>query len=204
METGRCPSCRKLFAWIGVLCVHAVLMALFVRPGIPRDAARHRDSEPPLVVFLLERPAPQQVQPPSAPSAARAHTSTRSHRTRPPPDTSTSQSLEPPSPSHSVDWYREAELEGFRRALATPSGAHAGEPGTVSRACKTRPQAHWEPEPKRVGLAGGIVPYVRIGPCAIGLAIFGCAFGHPQANGHLLDAARDPDSDALDGPDCAP
>jgi hypothetical protein len=100
--------------------------------------------------------------------------------------------------------YHEAELAGARQALATPLSSGLRGPGAGSRVCKTRPEAHWEPQPKRVGLAGGLIPYVRIGPCAVGLAIFGCAFGRSPANGHLLDAARDHDSDALDGPDCAP
>jgi len=159
---------------------------------VPRRPSRIRS--PPIVVILLERPPPQPVSAPLAPAAARVDTPIRSNRPRPPTQSLTPLPLEPSSPSPSVDWYHEAELEGLRHARATPQGTRAA----ASRVCKPRPQAHWEPEPKRVGLAGGFVPYVRIGPCAVGLAIFGCAFGHERANGHVLDAARDHDSD------CAP
>lgn len=196
MSTVRCQPCRQLLVWISVLGIHAGLIGLFLRLGSHRAAVLYPDSEPPIGVILLERPAPQPVPAPLTPSTARVHTPTRSHRTLTPSESSLPTA--PPFPSPSVDWYHEAELAGARQALATPSSS-----GPV-RICKTRPEAHWEPQPERVGLAGGLIPYVRIGPCAVGLAIFGCAFGHAPANGHLLDAARDHDSDALDGPDCAP
>jgi len=169
---------------------------------VPRRPSRIRS--PPIVVILLERPPPQPVSAPLAPAAARVDTPIRSNRPRPPTQSLTPLPLEPSSPSPSVDWYHEAELEGLRHARATPHGTRAAASATASLACKTRPQAHWEPEPKRVGLADGFVPYVRIGPCAVGLAVFGCAFGRSPANGHVLDDARDHDSDALDGPNCAP
>jgi hypothetical protein len=194
-----------VLTWIGVLGVHAALIVLFLRLGSHRATAPYPDSEPPIGVILLERPPPKPVLAPLAPSTtARVHSPTRSHQTHQPADTPLSLPTAPPSPSHPVDWYHEAELAGARQALATPLSSGLRGPGAGSRVCKTRPEAHWEPQPKRVGLAGGLIPYVRIGPCAVGLAIFGCAFGRSPANGHLLDAARDHDSDALDGPDCAP
>jgi hypothetical protein len=58
----------------------------------------------------------------------------------------------------------------------------------------------WEPEDPRFGLAGPL-PYVRLGPCVLGLGFWGCGFGKPQANGHVFDGMLDPDRPRSSVPD---
>jgi hypothetical protein len=51
----------------------------------------------------------------------------------------------------------------------------------------------WEPEEKRFGFAGPL-PYVRLGPCVLGLGFWGCGLGKaPPGNSHLFDSMRNPD-----------
>ena len=78
--------------------------------------------------------------------------------------------------------------EAERRAQALPQG------------CKKRsdPKA-WEPEPKRAGFVG-IFPYVRLGPCVIGLGFFGCV-GKGSPNGTLLEDIHNPDRPRSSVPD---
>lgn len=209
MATGTCPSCRKIIAWTGVLGIHAALVVLFLRTGSHRAAAPNPDLESPLVLILLERPAPEHVPAPPVPFTGRVPSPSRPRKAPRPAEVPVSPPTEPSLPRPpSVDWYREAEQEGARHALATAPGSQGRrQPGTVDIAapvCETRPQAHWEPQPQRFGLIGGLIPYVRLGPCAIGVGLFGCAFGQPEASGRVLDAAREHGSDALDGPSCAP
>jgi hypothetical protein len=201
MARHECGSCRECLTWVGVLGVHALLIALFVRDQHTRVTIT--DSETSTVLLFPQPPAPQlePVSPKVATTQARSPRRPQPHRISAPAKTSTSRPTEAATATPPIDWHHEAELAAARHAPAAP-GDH---PGSASRACKMRPEARWEPEPKRAGFAGGL-PYVRLGKrCVVGLGFFACALS-PQAppNGHVLDGVRNPNYDLLDGPDCAP
>lgn len=111
-----------------------------------------------------------------------------------------------PSPS-AIDWGLEADavakslapgmikelrrecVEAERRAQALPEG------------CNKRSNAkEWEPEPKRAGMIG-LLPYVRLGKCVIGLGFWGCSIGKQSPDGTLLDDMRNPDRPVSSVPD---
>src|SRR5579872_585475 len=98
MATSTCPSCRRIIVWTGVLGVHAVLVVLFLRMGSHRAAAPNPDLESPLVLLLLERPAPEHVPALPAPSAARVHSPTRLRKAPHPTDAPVSLPIEPSPP----------------------------------------------------------------------------------------------------------
>ncbi len=54
----------------------------------------------------------------------------------------------------------------------------------------------WEPEQGRFGLAGPL-PYVRLGPCVLGLGFWGCAVGKHPANSHMFDGLHDSDQPSV-------
>lgn len=201
-------SCRRGLTGVGVLGLHALLIALFLGAGKQRARTTRLTSEPSNVLLLIElrarQPEPAQVKPTGA--SLRSPKPPKSQRINPPSDTSISVPTATRTPYPRIDWHHEAELAGSRQALLGPSKLAGGSDRSVSTSvtCKVRPQQHWEPEPKRAGFAGGL-PYVRLGRCIVGLGFFGCALSSPApANGHVLDAARDADYDVLDGPDCVP
>ncbi len=76
-----------------------------------------------------------------------------------------------------------------RRAQALPAGCK-----------KDSPAKEWQPEPKRAGFVG-ILPYVRIGRCTIGLGFWGCALQTPSADGTLFEDIRNPDRPVSSVPD---
>src|SRR5215469_16753651 len=198
-------SCRKWVTWAAVLGVHTLLVGLFLHARNPPEQAPYTE----VSTTLLLEPAPQppEVVPKSSVTRARSPRLPRSQPSSVPSNGSISAPPEAPAPKQPIDWYGEAEREGARQALSAPSSSPGADRSlSLPRKCRTRREAHWEPEPKRVGIAAGFIPYVRVGTCAIGLGIFGCSFGNPPPNGHVLDDMRNKDSDAdvLDGPDCAP
>ena len=80
-------------------------------------------------------------------------------------------------------------VEAERRAQALPEG------------CNKRSNAkQWEPEPKRAGMIG-LLPYVRLGKCVIGLGFWGCSIGKQSPDGTLLDDMRNPDRPVSSVPD---
>ena len=200
-------SCRRGLAWIGVLSLHAVLIGLFQRAVSQHPRTTRPVSETWMDLLLPEVRTPQPEPVPPQPHGAplRSGSPPPSHRISAPTDTSTSVPTKILAPYPSIDWHHEAELAGSRRALTAPSNrpGDSGHPVSPSAKCQVRPQQHWDPEPKRVGLAGGL-PYVRLGRCVVGLGFFGCALSRPRPAGHLLDNLRDTDHDVLDSPDCVP
>ena len=65
---------------------------------------------------------------------------------------------------------------------------------------KPKPPPEWEPQPKKAGFIG-ILPYVRVGNCIVGLGFLGCTVGKSEANGHLFDDMNDPDRPRSSVPD---
>ncbi len=103
--------------------------------------------------------------------------------------------------ARSVIEQRDAAARPFRSAPVASS----------FRKCeKDKPLPQWRPEPSRVGLANGLLPYVRIGErCVIGLGFFACAVGKlPEGNAEeVLASLRDPErseSSVPDADDCVP
>jgi hypothetical protein len=80
-------------------------------------------------------------------------------------------------------------VEAEQRAQALPEG------------CRKRSNAkEWEPEPKRAGVIG-LLPYVRLGKCVVGLGFGGCAIGKQRPDGTLLDDMLNPDRPVSSVPD---
>ena len=103
----------------------------------------------------------------------------------------------PPEPA---DWYGQAETAA-KHYVASLAAKDRGGP---KHKCNSRVEERWEPEPRKVGLAGGL-PYLNLGRCVLGLGFFGCSLGHRESGGgHALDHMRDPVDQGPDDPDCAP
>ena len=98
-----------------------------------------------------------------------------------------------------IDWKLEAERSARYTidSAGQPGPRHFGEqPVSPFREKKKPPhEFQWNPEPKKAGLAGGFIPYVRLGKrCVVGLGFWGCALGKlPEANSHLFDEMTNPD-----------
>ena len=105
------------------------------------------------------------------------------------------------------DWQGELASAGARYGTRTaPATTFSAPPKAQKPACKKKVSSmEWNgKEDRRVGLAGGIFPYVRLGRCVVGLGFFGCPLGKaPEANSHLLDDMKDPEykGDSVPNPD---
>jgi hypothetical protein len=96
-----------------------------------------------------------------------------------------------------VDWAGEAVLAAqgaVARMGKSEEERFSPAPKALPAPCKPKESSmEWKGyEDRRVGLAGGIFPYVRVGRCAVGLGFFGCSLDKPPpANVHLLDDMKD-------------
>jgi hypothetical protein len=108
--------------------------------------------------------------------------------------------------TNAIDWQTEAErsahavVERGAKSREKRIGEH---PPSPFREKKKPKEFDWDPEPGRVGVASGFIPYVRIGQrCVVGLGFFGCNLSKlPQANGHLFDGMHDPDRERSSVPE---
>ena len=206
MPRGR-PSARDYAVWGFVLGGHVLLIALF--PGLRSRDVPQPDAESRSVLTLLDLSTVEEVEKPPVeapkpivsgvtvpPEPSSAITS----------DDSTPQESEPSKAP--VDWYAEAEHVAKDKAAELIAKRprpceDSPRPGSLRAKCKRDgTQAHWEPEPKKFGVEGGL-PYIRLGKrCLVGLGFFGCALGKlPEADGTLFDGMKDQDWDHSSVPD---
>ncbi|MEP7311935.1 MAG: hypothetical protein ABI859_05095 [Pseudomonadota bacterium] len=199
MNESRRISARQCGVWVVALFGHALLFLLIARVAGPPDRQRFASSEQPLLL-LLDLAAP--VDPPrgmlvglTPPKPALVNAIVE------PTPTSTPT----PAPTAPVDWANEARLAA--RAATDGAGKSTARdfdaPIKPSRTrCEKRASSfEWNPEPKKAGFAG-ILPYVRLGRCVVGLGFFGCPIGEPpEPNSHLFDDMKNPDRVASSVPD---
>jgi hypothetical protein len=105
-----------------------------------------------------------------------------------------------------VDWAGEAAVSARKQIeqQQASSSTFSALPTPIRKPCVSKPSSlEWGRDEKRAGLAGGVIPYVRIGKrCVIALGFFGCTLDElPKANGHLLDDMDDPDRPSSSVPD---
>lgn len=198
-----------------VVLGHASLVALFLRPVV---LTKVQPKENALSLLLFNLSIPMQltnaVPPPKA--------DTKTHKAKklflPVNSAKIESAASPeagaisfsgaPQSQPGIDWQHQSEqiaksqaesiFEELKRVCA--EAALHGEQRPECRKYK-EPDA-WVAEPKKFGIEGGL-PYVRLGKrCVLGLGFFGCGVGKlPQANGHVLDAVRDPDRPRSSVPD---
>jgi hypothetical protein len=175
------------------LLAHVALLGLFIAgERIKRPLLT---SQTQFVSVWLDLTARPYTEPALAPVLTRV----KPNRPRPTPPT-----MQPATTSPQVahdatagpDW--QSELTGAAARYATrpaPRTTFSAPPKALKPACtKKKSSMEWKgKEDRRVGLAGGIFPYVRLGRCVVGLGFFGCPLGEaPEANSHLLDDMKDP------------
>jgi hypothetical protein len=123
------------------------------------------------------------------------------------PEVAESQSTVEPAPAATPDWHSEAQsvassmaprlMDELQRKCATARQLAQALPA----GCKKDNFAkEWRPEPQRAGFVG-ILPYVRLGRCIIGLGFWGCVVQEPSPDGTLLEDFRNPDRPASSVPD---
>ena len=196
MNERRRRSIRRGGVWVVALTGHVLLYLLLARgAGPPERQTDLATEEVTLVMLDLSRPV---EEPPVEPEPVRnARAFSRAERT---PDVSpaadTAITVPAPAPTARVDWDNEARIAA--RAATDSSGKATtrqfGEPLELARGkCEKRAKSfEWNPEPERAGFAG-VLPYVRLGNCVVGLGFFGCSFGAAEPNSHLFDDMSDPD-----------
>ena len=206
-------SGRRYAVFGFVICVHAVLVVLALRPG-EKISALLKIASP--LIFINLAPTPREN------SALPAKASTKMQSPSAPPKrpegisfgfaTRTDTQAIPSSGTWplglGIDWSQEAQHVANSQAESIfkelkhlcDEAALRGEQPPGCRKYKS-PDA-WVPEPKKFGIAGGL-PYVRLGKrCVLGLGFFGCGVGKlPEPNAHILDDMRDPDRPRSSVPD---
>ncbi|MFL6602615.1 MAG: hypothetical protein ACJ8R9_14960 [Steroidobacteraceae bacterium] len=122
--------------------------------------------------------------------------------------TSPSAQSSEPSAAAAPDWDLEAETiaksiaPGMIKELQRKCAEAEQRAQALPEGCKKRIDAKvWDPEPKRAGVVGGILPYVRLGKCVVSLGVFGCSIGKQSPNGTLLEDMRSPDRPVSSVPD---
>lgn len=201
---------RNFTIWAIIIGGHVLLLALTWR--IDRQPAQTTESDPEGGVLLLLQVPPPPVEEPPARKQAPQRSAILRARKPSESSTSTTVPVEPPAANRAIDWYREAE-EAARATIANgaqPGPRAVGEhPTSPYRKCRRRESSfEWDPEPEKVGIAGGL-PFVRLGErCVVGLGFFGCAIGKlPEPNAALFDDMHDPNQPRSSLPDideCAP
>jgi hypothetical protein len=186
------------------LLAHVALLGLFIAgEKIKRPQLTPQTQFASVWLDLTARPT-------TYPAAAPALTIATPNRSRPRPPTmqpaTTSPLVAPDAPAGpAVDW--QGELASAAARFATrpaPATTFSEPPKALKPACtKKKSSMEWNGmEDRRVGLAGGIFPYVRLGRCVVGLGFFGCPLGEaPEANSHLLDDMKDPEYKGDSAPD---
>ena len=208
MGQARCRPLARVGSLVIVLGGHLLLIAVLSSGRLTESRRVTADSQELLVLIPLSPDVPEEqpergekVERRKLPRIARDV----SHSDRDASATAV-QSAEP-SAAGAIDWDLEAEtvaksmapgmikelrrkcVEAEQRAQALPEG------------CTKRSNAkEWEPEPKRAGMMG-LLPYVRLGKCVVGLGFWGCAIGKQNPDGTLLDDFRNPDRPVSSVPD---
>lgn len=205
-------SIRECVVWAFIIGGHALLILVFT-DGKRVVQQASTDAPSPGILLLLDLPgqpsAPEPVG--EAPQFASVPVLTPQ---LPLPEidseSSTAITLPPETgeapDTNAIDWQLEAErsaravVERSRKSTEKRIGVH---PPSPFREKKKPKEFDWDPEPGRVGVAAGFIPYVRIGQrCLVGLGFFGCGLGkRPEANGHLFDGMHDPDRQRSSVPD---
>ncbi len=214
MEKGGSRSLRDCVVWAVIIGGHALLIIIFSGSSKRHIPVTSAELPSPGVLVLLDLPPlpPEQsasTSPQVTPAPAPAPTISRSI---PPPELpaeSTAITLPPEKEAPvngAVDWQLEAERSARNTidSAVKPRPRGIGEqPVSPFREKKKPHEFEWDPEPKKGGLAGGFIPYVRIGKrCVVGLGFWGCTLGKlPEANGHLFDHMSDPDRPRSSVPD---
>ncbi len=198
-----------------VILGHALLVVLFLQPGV---RSKIEPNQYPISLPLFDISIPTSAR--NSVVLPEAITKAPEAKTLPSSSNGATADFEPgrksgalsssdtPTSQLSIDWYDQARqvansqaesmIEEHKRACA--EFALHGEQRLECRKY-TKPD-DWVPEPKKFGIDGGL-PYVRLGKrCIVGLGFFGCGVGKlPEANGHVLDAMRDPDRPLSSVPD---
>jgi hypothetical protein len=206
-------SVREFFVWAFIIGGHALLILVFTGGKRLVQQVSDADAPSPTVLLLLDLPAEPSRSEPVSEAPQLASVPIIPPRLPAPeidPDSTAitlPEETEPEGPGTStIDWKLEAE----RSARATVDRnaksreKHIGtHPPSPFREKKKPREFGWDPDPGRVGLAQGLIPYVKITQrCVIGLGFFGCALGKkPEANGHLFDGMHDPDRQRSSVPD---
>jgi hypothetical protein len=197
MARTRRLSLRDCLVWVVVIGGHALLLMVLSRIG---THVRFTEPGPEERLLVIELPPPTEELP-REPTKPRRPTTRRP--LEPPADTAITPPPAGPKDRPPIDWYGEAERAARGAAEADAPRSFDEQPPSLDRKCKKRePSFEWNPEPGRVGVAGGL-PFVRLGErCVLGLGFFGCGIGKaPEANGDLFDDMNDPNENTSSVPD---
>ena len=190
-----------------VILGHALLVVLLLQPDVRTKVERNEYAiSLPLFTISIPTSARNSVVLPKAltkaPEAKKLPSSSNGATADfdPSPKSGAVSSSDTPTSQLNIDWYQQAgqvansQAESMIKELKRACAEFALH-GEQRLECRkyTKPD-DWIPEPKKFGIDGGL-PYVRLGKrCVVGLGFFGCGVGKlPEANGHVLDAMRDPD-----------
>jgi len=208
MNERRRRSIRRCGVWVVALTGHALLYLLLVRnAGPPVRQGAFMPEQPILLMLDLSRPAEEELPAPPEPTrTARLSIPRPADHTdeSPAPNTAITAPAPMPDPAAPVDWANEARIaaRAATDGSGKPTSREFGEPLKPARGkCEKRASSfEWNPEPKRAGFIG-ILPYVRLGNCIVGLGFFGCTLGASEPNSHLFDDMSDPDHITTSVPD---
>lgn len=196
---------RRGAALAVVIVLHALLIAAWSQLSAKRRAASHsQERRGVLMILEVERDRPplraaRDSVTTTPPGAAQDEIETTAITIPTTPQSVASDA--PPAPP--IDWRLEAERSGRAAVVdAARAGPRAFGPPLTPAPTPQPKEFEWDPEPSRVGVAGGL-PFVRLGKrCVVGLGFFGCAIGDlPEANGRLFEGMRDPDRHESSVPD---
>lgn len=185
----------RTWIWPAIVAGHVlvVLLSLGARMPLP---ARGAETELRVVLVPPRKPAIAVVADDSPDAPATPHPVPALPNANSPSRAAVSG--ESRSEAGAVDWYGEGERVAgeLGATLPPPACNRDGRPGASLPPCPKAPREfEWRPEEPRVGLAGGVLPYVRLGKrCVVGLGFFGCGVGPlPESNDALFEDMDHPD-----------
>lgn len=158
-------------------------------------------------IWIPSTPQIPQEQPEQTKSRPRTQVS-RPVRTKPPAG-ATAAPVQPQEPAakNAPDWISEAH--SVAQSMAPQLNNELQEKCAAARrlaqplppGCRKESfEKEWRPEDKRAGFVG-ILPYVRLGRCVIGLGFWGCVVQEPKPDGSLFEDFRNPDRPTSSVPD---
>lgn len=205
------PRPRQYLVAASVLLLHGAALWVLVRM---QPQLREPAGDAVASVWLMVNPViPQAMEDPADQKVAAAVRSAPSRANPEVPEEAAAISVAPVG-APTIRWDRASEefVRGHadRLQAAKPRQFGQVEPSRPFKVCRRAKNSwEWKAEPGKAGLAGGLIPFVRLGKrCAIGLGFFGCSLDEPPpANGQLLDSMNDPDLPTSSVPseaDCLP
>jgi hypothetical protein len=214
LVSSRVPAERYAIVLV-VISAHLLALTLLSKARSSRPDTSNPMAHPPESLQWLELTAePSSMAPESSPSRGALaernalekqlrvrHKTTDAAATVASPERAPQSAVESSAREAPIDWHREAQqaarsivAEMAHREKRRCNDSRERDPSPLLSSCETpKDRFPWDPAPGRVGLAGGILPYVRLGKrCVLGLGFFGCALGKlPDANGHAFDHMDD-------------